>query len=272
MTMQQQADDLRAEGEELFELLMSLEDGDWDRPTPFKGWTVNHVVGHLHGGDWAVVLSMTDPAAYAVFKQARQDARDRGDEDARDRLGPAPESGRRLLAQWYEYFQEMCRRVAAADPKSRIQWSGPDMSVRMAATARQMETWAHGQDIFDLLRRPRVPTDRLRHIAVLGVKTFGWTFRNRGMAVPASMPHVSLTAPSGAVWDFPGTAGPASRVEGSAVEFCHVVTQGRNIADTSLTVTGEAARQWMEIAQCFAGPPRNPPAPGERAWTPGDWK
>ena len=265
--MQQLAADLREEGEELFELLYSLDDSDWDRPTPFNGWTVNQVIGHLHGGDWAVVLTMTDPAAYALFKQARQDARDRGDEAARNRLGPELESGRKLMAQWYEYFQEMCRQVAAADPKARVQWSGPDMSVRSAATARQMETWAHGQDIYDLLRRPRRPADRLKNIAVLGVKTFGWTFRNRGLEPPAETPHVALTAPSGAIWDFPGSENTGSRVSGSAAEFCHVVTQGRNIADTLLSVTGDAATQWMAIAQCFAGPPRNPPAPGERAWT-----
>jgi uncharacterized protein (TIGR03084 family) len=264
--MQQQADNLREEGEELFQLLMSLDDGDWERPTPFKGWTVNDVVGHLHGGDWAVVLSMTDPDAYALFKQARQEALDRGDEDARNRLGPELASGRKLMAQWYEYFQEMCRQVAAADPKARIQWSGPDMSVRMAATARQMETWAHGQDIYDLLRRPRTATDRLKNIAVLGVKTFGWTFRNRGLPVPPDMPTVTLTAPSGTIWDFPGAEGAEGRVAGSAVEFCHVVTQGRNVADTALAVRGDAAIRWMEIAQCFAGPPRDPPAPGERAW------
>ena len=77
--MQRQADDLRAEGEELFELLDSLDESDWDRPTPFKGWTVNEVVGHLHGGDWAMVLTMRDPAGYAAYKQARQVASERGD-------------------------------------------------------------------------------------------------------------------------------------------------------------------------------------------------
>jgi hypothetical protein len=27
---------------------------------------------------------------------------------------------------------------------------------------------------------------------------------------------------------------------------------------------GEPARRWMAFAQCFAGPPENPPAPGAR--------
>jgi hypothetical protein len=55
-----------------------------------------------------------------------------------------------------------------------------------------------------------------------------------------------------------------NRVEGSAVEFCQVVAQTRNIEDTALRVSGEVAREWMALAQCFAGAPETPPAPGTR--------
>jgi len=53
-------------------------------------------------------------------------------------------------------------------------------------------------------------------------------------------------------------------IEGRAEEFCQVVTQTRNIADTSLEVHGANAKLWMNIAQCFAGPPETPPVPGSR--------
>ncbi len=53
-------------------------------------------------------------------------------------------------------------------------------------------------------------------------------------------------------------------VRGSAVEFAQVVTQTRNIDDTALETVGGTARQWMEIAQCFAGGPETPPAKGVR--------
>jgi hypothetical protein len=53
-------------------------------------------------------------------------------------------------------------------------------------------------------------------------------------------------------------------VEGSAAEFCQVVTQVRNIADTKMRVVGPAAAAWMSIAQCFAGPPEDPPPLGTR--------
>jgi uncharacterized protein (TIGR03084 family) len=133
----------------------------------------------------------------------------------------------------------------------------------MFTTARQMETWAHGQEIFDLLKIERKHTDRIKNIAVIGIKTFGWTFVNRGLEVPGDIPYVRLTAPSGAIWEW-NEPDEHNRIEGSAVAFCHVVTQGRNIADVNLTVVGDTAERWMAIAQCFAGGPEDPPKPGER--------
>lgn len=55
-----------------------------------------------------------------------------------------------------------------------------------------------------------------------------------------------------------------NKVEGTAEHFCQVVTQCRNIADTQLTCTGDTAKQWMKIAQCFAGGAETPPAKGTR--------
>jgi hypothetical protein len=91
----------------------------------------------------------------------------------------------------------MSDHFGVADPSQRVKWAGPDMSVRSAITARLMETWAHGQAIYDVLGVERRDEDRIRNIAVLGVK-------------------------------------------------------------------GDAAKQWMSVAQCFAGPPEQPPLPGTR--------
>jgi uncharacterized protein (TIGR03084 family) len=137
------------------------------------------------------------------------------------------------------------------------------MSVRSSITARLMETWAHGQEVYDVLGVVRVNKDRIKNVAVLGMNTFGWTFANRGLEVPADAPYVKLTAPSGEVWEW-NSPSTTNFVEGSAAEFCQVVTQTRNIADTRLRVVGETAERWMSIAQCFAGPPEEPPGQGSR--------
>jgi len=98
---------------------------------------------------------------------------------------------------------------------------------------------------------------------VIGMKTFAWTFVNRGLEPPGAPPYVRLAAPSGAVWEW-GEPSETECVRGDAVDFCQVVTQVRNVADTKLVVVGDVATRWMSIAQCFAGGPVDPPGPGER--------
>ena len=124
-------------------------------------------------------------------------------------------------------------------------------------------TWAHGQEIYDLVGAERPVSDRIKNVATIGVKTFGWTFVNRQREVPGPPPYVRLVAPSGAIWEY-GEPSETEVIRGTAVDFCHVVTQGRNIADVPLAVKGPIATQWMSIAQCFAGGPVDPPKPGTR--------
>jgi uncharacterized protein (TIGR03084 family) len=126
-----------------------------------------------------------------------------------------------------------------------------------------METWAHGQAVYDVLGVERQDTDRIGNIVRLGVNTWGFTWKNRRTEPPGAMPQLRLSAPSGAVWEY-GAPSESGMITGSATEFCQVVTQCRNIADTALEVTGDIAHQWMAVAQCFAGPPQDPPAKGTR--------
>ena len=253
----QQIADLRAEGDALHAFLATLPEDQWSRETPFKNRTINWVVQHLHDADRWTVHSVTDPDGFRRWRDERM----RGGVQET----PEPLHGPALLDRWRSYFERLCDALEEADPDLRAPWFGPDMGIRMMATARQMETWAHGQDIYDLLEVEREHADRIRNICHIGVRTFGWTFANRKLPVPEPIPHVRLDAPSGAVWEW-NAPSEEECVTGSAVEFAHVVTQGRNIVDCDLRVVGPVANSWMAIAQCFAGPPEEPPAPGHRAW------
>jgi uncharacterized protein (TIGR03084 family) len=130
--------------------------------------------------------------------------------------------------------------------------------------ARQMEVWAHGQDIYDLLCVRRATATRLRNICDLGVRTYGWTFDNRGLERPGPAPAVTLETPLDGQWLW--NEGAAGRVAGPAEDFAMVVTQRRSVHDTALVCEGGGVA-WMSMAQCFAGPPTDGPPPGERAWT-----
>ena len=265
--MLQESLDLCAEADELRAFLETLEEADWQRETGFMEWTPWDVVAHLHFFDDVSLVALEGREAFAAEQTALMDNVKKGRTNkqiARERYGKL--GPQQLLERWHESCHAMAEKLGAADPKARLPWFGPDMGVRMFTTARYMETWAHGQDVYDLMRAARKPSDRIRNIAAIGVKTFGWTFVNRGLEVPGDLPYVRLDAPSGAVWEY-GEPSETSRIAGSALEFCHVVTQGRNIADTSLEVTGEVATKWMAIAQCFAGGPVDPPKPGARNWS-----
>ena len=259
-----QVADFQAEANELHALLAALTDADWERKTLFKSWTINDVVQHLHDSDLMALASAAGPEALARFRAEVQVGRDRGLtrlEETRLRLGHL--TAGRLLERWHMQMVALCDRLSALPKNARLKWAGPDMGVRMFATARQMETWAHGQEIYDLVGADRVPTARLRNVAELGVRTFGWTFANRGIAVPGPVPYVHLQGPMGEAWEW-GENSPDSSVIGNALDFCQVVTQVRNVADTSLQVSDGPAKRWMELAQCFAGPPEDPPRSGTR--------
>jgi len=260
----QQAEDFREESRALAAVLEQLAEADFDLPTLFKGWTIDDVLGHLHmfnvgaeetliGGDrfdsfFAPILS--EMAKGRTMLQAQYPW-----------LNGL--SGRALFEAWREKAEKVADLYANSDPKARVKWAGPEMSALSSITARQMETWAHGQEVFDALGVERDEQDRIRNIAHLGVSTFGWTFINRKLTVPVVAPHVRLVAPSGAIWEW-NTPSAENVIEGQAVEFARVVTQVRNVADTALVIKGEAAHTWMTFAQCFAGPPVDPPAKGVR--------
>jgi len=258
-----QAADFLAESTALYELLLPLSDEELSQPTQFKGWSFNDVVQHLHVWNWAANESLVDEASFMqfikqVFSNSGQSSLKVFERQWLDNL-----SGKALLDTWHTFFMEMAPRFAECDPKLRLKWAGPDMSARSSITARLMETWAHGQEVYDELGVVRVDADRIKNIVVLGVNTYGWTYACREQTPPGPLPWLTLSAPSGELWEF-GEQSEHERISGSATEFCQVVTQVRNIADTTLVVKGPVATDWMSKAQCFAGAAEAPPAPGTR--------
>merc|ERR1712216_608717 len=141
-------------------------------------------------------------------------------------LGDRNLKGRALVDAWKDQFKITAKRYGDADPKQRVKWAGPDMTARSKITARLMETWAHGQEVYDQLGLVRQNGDRIRNVVQLGVSTYGWTFAVRGEKPAGPMPHLKLTAPSGEVWTY-GDASDAELIQGLAEEFCQVVTQTR---------------------------------------------
>lgn len=241
-------DDLAAEHADLDSLVAGR---DLTVPSAAAGWSVGDCLGHLWFFDREATLALVDPPAFDANLQ--RVAADPGGYMAAH-LDEARALGTALPAVARETRAGLLAALAAADPSTKVAWYGPPMSPASFATARLMEYWAHGQDIADGLGVERTPTDRLRHVCHLGVRTRGFSFAVRGLPVPEADVRVELTGPGGDVWTW-GDPTAADRVTGSALDFALVVTQRRLAADTALAVEGQTAHEWMNVAQAFAGGP-----------------
>ncbi|MCW2777566.1 MAG: wyosine base formation [Frankiales bacterium] len=249
---QQVLGDLADESADLLGLLERLEPGSWTTPTPAEGWSVHDQVTHLAHFDDAARLALQDPDAF------------RAERDALLEVGAAfPD----VLAERYRGMSAVAAldwlRTARAAllevlgstaPGTRMPWYGPDMGVTSCVTARLMETWAHGQDVADAVGVERVPTDRLRSVADLGVRTRAFAFALHGRPVPEEPVHVALTGPGGDVWTWGPEEAP-DRVTGPALDFCLLVVQRRHLRELDLVVVGPVATAWTEVAQAYAGAP-----------------
>jgi uncharacterized protein (TIGR03084 family) len=252
-------EDLAAETADLRAILDPLPADRWLLPTPAPGWTIADQVSHLSYFDDAAVTSATDPEAFAAEQARLTDGGESADTIA---ARYRQLSGTELL-DWFGRARATLLAVfAELDPAARVPWFGPPMSVASSVTARLMETWAHGQDIADTLGVHRQPTGRLRHVAHIGVGARPFSYMSHNLAVPVEPVRVELTAPSGELWTW-GPAEAADRVTGPALDFCLLVTQRRHAADTAATAVGPTARQWLTIAQAFAGPPGTGRVPGQ---------
>jgi uncharacterized protein (TIGR03084 family) len=245
-------DDLAAESDRLDGLVADLPTSDWRRPTPSPGWDVATQIAHLAWTDEAAHAAATDKARWdALVVEAMADP-----EHAVDRAaltgGVAGPSA--ILDRWRLARARLSETLRTYPDGQKMPWYGPPMSATSMATARFMETWAHSLDVHEALDAEPEVTDRIRHIAHLGVRTRNFAFSVHGLDPPADEFRISLTAPSGDLWAW-GPADAAQSVTGAAYDFCLLVTQRVNRADTSLVALGRDANTWLSIAQCFAGPP-----------------
>lgn len=250
--------DLRDESADVDRMVASLSPAGWDTPTPAAGWTIRHQIAHLTWTDRASTLAITDPDAFMTSLGDALESPDSFVEKGTEEFLAAPEV---LLPRWRAGREGLAAALAAVPAGKKIPWYGTAMSPVSMTTARIMETWAHGGDVADALGVTRMPTARLRHIAHLGHRTMAFSFQVNDRPAPDDPVHLRLTAPDGTLWTF-GPQDAANRVTGPALDFCRLVTQRANRADLALEATGPVADEWLDIAQCFAGPPGSgrPPA------------
>jgi uncharacterized protein (TIGR03084 family) len=244
--------DLRAESDDLDALVANLPAARWSDATPAPGWTIAHQIAHLLWTDRVALTAVTDEAGFtALLEEAATDPTGFVDAGAEELAVIPPEQ---LLAAWRHTRTRLHDELLEVADGRKLPWFGPPMSAASMATARLMETWAHGLDVADTLGVKRPATERLRSIAHIGVRTRDYAFVINGLSPPADPVRVELRAPDGSTWSW-GPDDAAQRVSGSAEDFCMLVTQRRPRSALDVTAEGADAERWLTIAQAFAGPP-----------------
>ncbi len=244
-------DDLRAESDQLWGAVSGLDERGWQTPTPAAGWSVATQVAHLLWTDEVAVVAATDKQAWdALVLAAISDPTGYVDQQAIEVARLSPQA---LLARWGKARESLPAALRAVPPGQKLPWFGPPMSPASMATARFMETWAHALDVYEALDIAPEQTDRIRHVAHLGVRTRDFAYSVRELPPPSGEFRIDLVSPSEEQWTW-GPEDAAQTVTGSAWDFCLLVTQRIHRDDTDLVATGADAEQWLTIAQAFAGP------------------
>ncbi len=244
--------DLAAEGDVLEQLVSGLDDDGWHTATPAPGWDVATQIAHLAWTDEVATKAATDKEAWdAVVLQAIADPT--GFVDAQALAGAGVTPGE-LLTRWRTARPALIAALTTYPNGTKMPWFGPPMSPTSMATARLMETWAHSLDVHDALGVSPQPSNRIRHIAHLAVRTRNFAFITNELPPPSEEFRIDLVAPDGEVWSY-GPEDAAQTVTGSALDLCLLATQRVNRADTDLVATGSDSDRWLDIVQCFAGPP-----------------
>ena len=253
--------DLEHEGAALEAMVEPLDEAGWRMPTPAEGWDIATQIAHLAWTDEVAVAAATDREQWdALVVEALTDPLGYVDAHALEGGRAAPGE---VLARWRRARRALDLVLRDYPEGEKIPWFGPPMSPASMATARFMESWAHALDVAEALGIEPEPTDRVRHVAHLGVRTRNFAFGVHSQQPPTEEFRVELRSPSGELWVW-GPVDAAQSVRGSAYDFCLRVTQRRHRDDLDLVAVGPDADRWLDLAQAFAGPagPGREPARG----------
>ena len=238
--------DLVAEQQMLDQYLQGIRDRDWRTKTPAKGWDVRDQVSHL---------AWSEEYAYNALAEGGSRLSEALDYESGELFTQAGVArGRAMRPQeviewWRGSRAKVVDCLSRTDPRTRVPWFAAPMSAKSFATARQMETWAHGLDIHMTFGDQPEDTNRLRHIAWLGWRSLPYAFELAGEDY-AEPVRIELIGPDYSKWVF-GPPNGQQLIKGSAGEFCRVAVRRLDSEKTSLRAEGKVAEIALRVARAY---------------------
>jgi uncharacterized protein (TIGR03083 family) len=194
----------------LLELLSSLADDDWAKPTACEGWSVKDIAAHLLADDLGRLSRGRDRFAEAAFAPEGRRSYEaellafinRMNESwvaAARRLSPP------LLIDLLRFSGDQTQRyLESLDPMAigePVSWAGPDPAPVWLDVAREFtERWLHQQQLRDAVQRPGLKEPRF-FAPVLDtlVRALPHTFRDV-LAPRDTRVALSISGESGGEW------------------------------------------------------------------------
>ena len=233
-------EDLAAEHQVLDELVAPLPPEVWAKPSPSPGWTLAHQIHHLDVSEGAALLALTGHSDQVFSPTGRWPDR------------PLPDDPTEALDNWRVSRAASLEVMTGLDAKAHVIWGDGPMTCRSFATARLMETWAHGLDCFTTVGVEPTDTDRLRHVAHLGHRALPYAFRSQGVTPPTPLSELrlELMSPTGETWTY-GDPDAVQTITGSAAHWCRVATRRMDAADSDLVANGPLAQSVLTVARAY---------------------
>jgi uncharacterized protein (TIGR03084 family) len=240
--------DLRAETAHLDELVSSLDEEGWLTETPAQGWDIRDTIGHLASTDdimWESVTRTSDPS-----RMMPKNATSIDDFTAIHVAEARTMTPAGVHAWWRSASARLQATIEGFDPQRRYPWGGNMLSPLSLASARIMETWAHALDCYAACGRDYPDTDRIRHVAFLGLRAIPYAFALVGLEPPAGV-RLELEAPDGSTWNL-GPADARNVISGTAGDWCRVaVHRDRDGSAERLHGDGPDAANVIAYARAF---------------------
>ena len=232
--------DLASEHQVLDHLVAPLPPEVWATPSPSPGWTLAHQIHHLDVSEGAALLALTGRSEQVFAPTGRWPDR------------PLPDDPAEVLDNWRASRAASLEAMTGLDAKAPVIWGNGPMTCRSFATARLMETWAHGIDCFTTAGVEPVDTDRLRHVAHIGYRALPYAFRSQGVTPPGPLSELrlELVSPSGHTWGY-GDSNASQSITGSAAHWCRVATRRMDAADSDLIAQGPLAQAVLTVARAY---------------------
>jgi uncharacterized protein (TIGR03083 family) len=218
----------------LLDLLATLHDDDWSRPTVCEGWSVKDLVAHLLGDDLGRLSRDRDGYRDVDLAPGERlvDFINRRNEqwvDGLRRLSP------RLLSELLAWTADVTARdFAAKDPhamRGPVSWAGPDPAPVWLDIARELtERWHHGEQIRDAVGAPSAD-DPVVMGPVLATFAFSLPESLRGVDAPDGT-HVVFVVQgdAGGAWTVGREDGAWRLYSGAAADAAATVTVAQDDA------------------------------------------